>query len=43
MTNYDMCLNSSLIGIDGCVDIIKTLYMEKQNHRKYYKSAIGTF
>lgn len=29
MTNYDMCLNSSLIGIDGCVDIIKTLYMEK--------------
>ena len=29
MTNYDMCLNSSLIGIDGCVDIIKTLYKEK--------------
>lgn len=44
MTNYDMCLNSSLIGIDGCVDIIKTLYKEKQNHRKYYKkSAIWHF
>ncbi len=25
-TNYDMCLNSSVIGIDNCVKIIKTMY-----------------
>lgn len=26
MKNYDICLNSSIIGIQGCVDIIKTMY-----------------
>lgn len=25
--NYDICLNSSVIGIDGCVEIIKSVYI----------------
>lgn len=34
MINYDICLNSSVIGIDGFVDIIKDLYLKHQDNNE---------
>ena len=28
-SSYDLCLNSSLLGIDGCVNIIKRVVKDK--------------
>lgn len=34
MINYDICLNSTVIGIDGFVDIIKDLYLKHQDNNE---------